>query len=64
LPANWTVQWWDGKAWQPVKPTSGYETKADGFSRVSFAPVEANRIRLRIEVDERATAGIYEWRVQ
>jgi DUF1680 family protein len=64
LPANWTVQWWDGKAWKPVKSSSGYETKADAFSQVSFEPVETNRIRLRIEVDERATAGIYEWRVQ
>ncbi len=64
LPADWQVLVWTGERFRPVTARSGYETRRDGFSSVEFAPVETTRIRLRIEVDERATAGIYEWRVE
>lgn len=64
LPVDWQVQVWTGERFSPAPVRGGYETRKDGFSRVEFAPVETTRIRLRIEVDERATAGIYEWRVE
>jgi hypothetical protein len=64
LPVDWQVLVWTGERFSPVTVRGKYETKKDGFSGVEFAPVETTRIRLRIEVDERATAGIYEWRVR
>lgn len=64
LPVNWRVQVWTRERFSPAAVRGGYETRKDGFSRVEFTPVETTRIRLRIEVDERAAAGIYEWRVE
>lgn len=63
LPESWEVLWWDGNRWQPVSGASPYEIRKDGFSRARFTPVQTNRIRLAVQLRERNTAGILEWRV-
>ncbi|MEK7405776.1 MAG: beta-L-arabinofuranosidase domain-containing protein [Acidobacteriota bacterium] len=62
LPQSWLVLWWDRDRWQPVSPTSAYEVRRDGFSRVRFNPIETNKLRLIVELRERSTAGLLEWR--
>ncbi len=63
LPESWSVVYWDGRAWQPVSASSGYELRADRFSRVSFTPVETTRIRVMAQMRERYGAGICEMKV-
>ncbi|MCZ2080461.1 MAG: glycoside hydrolase family 127 protein [Bryobacteraceae bacterium] len=62
LPAAWKVVWWDGAAWRDVSGSSGYESRVDGFSVVSFSPVETTRLRLEVKTAA-GGVGIYEWRI-
>jgi hypothetical protein len=64
LPAAWRLLYWDGARFQPVSGISEYELLKNGFSRARFDPVESTRLRLEVQLRERSTAEILEWRVE
>lgn len=63
LPSSWSLQWWDGSAWKPVKGVPTYPTEKDRFNRVRFTAVRATAIRLLATTQGRQSAGILEWRI-
>jgi hypothetical protein len=64
VPANWRVLYKAGDAWKEVKPASTYETKLDGYSRVSFEPVETSALRIEAKLKPDFSGGILEWKCQ
>ena len=62
LPSSWRLVYWDGNSWRPVGGISQYEIRRDEFSRVQFDRVTTTRLRLEVQLPERGTAGILEWR--
>lgn len=62
LPASWQILWWDGAVWQPVESSAGYETVKDRFSQVRFKSVNTIALRLKTELRDGASAGIFAWR--
>ncbi len=63
LPAAWEVLYWSGKRWEAVQGATGYEIRKDRFSRVRFSPLETSRVRLKVQLQERYSAGVLELRV-
>ncbi|MCC6406208.1 MAG: hypothetical protein IT453_03510, partial [Planctomycetes bacterium] len=65
-PKAWRVTYWSGDAWAPVEPTHGTEfgVKKDVFNHVTFAPIEATRLRLELALGSDVSAGILEWRAE
>ena len=60
VPASWRIEWWDGERWQPVAGTSGYDTRKDGYNRVSFAPVETTALGIDVQLKRGYSGGISE----
>ena len=42
----------------------GYGCLADQYNRTAFDPVEADGLRLEVQLPENFSAGIHEWRVE
>ena len=63
VPASWRVLVKKGEAWQPVTGASEYGTKPDQFNKVTFDPVETKEIRVEVQLQEKFSGGILEWRV-
>jgi hypothetical protein len=48
----------------PGSYSSAYECAADRYNRTTFDPVETDGLRLEVQLPERFSAGIHEWRVE
>jgi hypothetical protein len=66
LPDEWTVEYsasgktGDYIVWKAVTATSSYTVNTDDWSDVSFAPIKAKRIRIKVKLNEKFAAGIHE----
>jgi uncharacterized protein len=63
-PASWQLLYKDGAEWKPVETNDQYGVSLDRYNRVSFKPVETRSLRLELNLQPGASAGIEEWRVQ
>ncbi len=54
----------DGDEWKPVEAQGSYPVRKDQYNRVEFKPVETGSLRLILDLQPDASAGIQEWRVQ
>ena len=61
LPKGWHVLCRDGENWKEVSSPSGYPIAADQMNQASFAPVTTSALRLEVQLQEGATAGLFEW---
>ncbi|HSW46203.1 MAG TPA: beta-L-arabinofuranosidase domain-containing protein [Phycisphaerae bacterium] len=64
VPKSWQVMWKKQDKWEPVEPLGLYTTAKDGWNRVDFKPVPTLELRLEVQLQENAGAGIIEWRVR
>jgi hypothetical protein len=64
VPGSWRLLWWDGKDWRPVAHASAYGVAKDRFNGVTFDPVSTTKLRIEVELQPGASAGILEWRVK
>ena len=63
LPKSWRVLYRDGDNWEEVHSSSGYPVQADQMNEAAFTPVNTPAIRLEVQLQEGATAGLFEWGV-
>jgi hypothetical protein len=63
VPASWRVLIRKGEMWEPVTGASEYGTKPDQFNKVTFDAVETKEIRIEVQLQEKFSGGILEWRV-
>jgi uncharacterized protein len=64
LPASWKLLYRDGDEWKPVEAEGPYRVTKDEFDHLTFRPVQTQSLRLMLEMQPNASAGIQEWRVQ
>jgi hypothetical protein len=64
LPGSWKLQYREGDAWKDVQASIPYSVEADRFNRVEFSRVTTPALRIEAQLQEGATAGILEWRVE
>jgi hypothetical protein len=63
LPKSWRVLYRLDDEWQPVENRDEYGLLKDQFNRVRIAPVKTDGLRLEVELQDRFSGGILEWRV-
>jgi hypothetical protein len=63
LPKSWRVLYRDGDSWKEVSAKGTYPVLVDQDSKVVFEPVTTSALRVEAQLDDSATAGIFEWRV-
>ena len=64
LPKSWGLLYRDNGQWKPVANPSEYGCAPDKYNRTTFEPVETDALRLEVQLPERFSAGIHEWRVE
>jgi len=64
VPASWRILYKSGNTWKPVDNISPYGVEKDKFNRVRFKPARTTALRLEIQLEEKFSAGIHEWRVK
>ena len=64
LPASWKLHYRDGGEWHPVTNPSGFGCAIDTYNRTSFDVVATDALRLEVQLPEKMSAGIHEWRVE
>jgi hypothetical protein len=64
LPRSWKIQYREGDTWKDVQTSAPYTVAADRFNRADFAAVTTSALRIDAQLQDGATAGILEWRVE
>ena len=64
LPKSWQLSYRENGEWKPVKNPSEYGCSGDRYNRTTFDTVETDALRLEVQLTERFSAGIHEWRVE
>jgi len=64
LPASWKLLAKVGGQWKEVTNPSGYGVEKDRYNRTTFDPIEAEGLRLEVQLPDRFAAGIHEWKVE
>ncbi|MBK7876721.1 MAG: glycoside hydrolase family 127 protein [Planctomycetes bacterium] len=63
-PKAWRALWKDGAEWKPVALASGsFGVAKDVPNEARFAPVTTRALRLEVELQDGASGGLLEWRV-
>jgi hypothetical protein len=61
LPKSWRLLYRDGDNWREVTPRAGYSLAADQINEAEFEPVTTLAVRLEVQLEDGATAGIFKW---
>ncbi len=64
VPASWRLFYRRGVEWVPVDTADGYDTAADAYNTVRFAPVRTKGLRLEVRLQDGMSAGIQDWKVR
>jgi hypothetical protein len=51
LPKTWQILYWDGDEWRSVKNKTFYEVEKDKFNKMTFEPVETEKLRLQMQLN-------------
>jgi len=63
LPVSWRLLYRQGEQWKPVSNPSGYGCEKDKYNRTTFDPVVTTGLRIEVQLPEKFSAGIHEWKV-
>jgi DUF1680 family protein len=64
VPKSWRVLYKSGGKWLPVKNLDSYGVEKDKYNTVRFSPVQTQGLRLEIQLPEKFSSGIQEWKVK
>jgi hypothetical protein len=64
VPKSWRILYRDGEEWKPVANIGPYGVERDKYNGVTFEKVRTNGLRLEVQLQDRFSAGIHEWRVK
>jgi hypothetical protein len=61
LPKSWRLLYRDGDDWKEVISPSGYPLAPDQINQVDFHPVTTPALRIEVQLEDGATAGLFKW---
>jgi hypothetical protein len=61
LPKSWRLLYRDGEDWKEVVSPGGYPLTADQLTDLGFNPVTTSALRLEVQLQDGATAGLFKW---
>ncbi|MBN2138475.1 MAG: glycoside hydrolase family 127 protein [Sedimentisphaerales bacterium] len=63
IPQSWRLLYDDAGQLKPVPNPSKFTTEKDKFNKVTFDPIETDKLRMELNLRENVSAGILEWRI-
>jgi hypothetical protein len=63
VPQSWKLLYKSGAQWKEVRKTSAYGVAPDKFNKVTFRTINTTGLRLEVQLQNGASGGILEWRV-
>ncbi len=63
-PKSWRILYRDGRQWRPVYTTDAYGVEKDKYNKVTFETVKTDALRLEVQLPDKFSAGMHEWRVK
>jgi len=63
-PKSWRVLYRENGEWKPVAHPTGYGCEKDHYNRATFDAVETDGLRLDVEMPERFSSGLLQWKVE
>ena len=64
IPSSWKLLFRAGNSWRPVVNLVDYEVSKDQYDTLTFEPVRTSALRLELQLQEKFSAGIIEWKVR
>ena len=65
VPDSWKIYYKDAQGqWQPVANADAYPVDKGAACTVNFTPVKTTAVKLEVKINERLSAGLYEWSVK
>ena len=65
VPDAWAIYYKDAQGkWQPVAGADGYPRQKGSACTVNFTPVETTALKLEVKINEKLSAGVFEWDVK
>jgi hypothetical protein len=64
MPKSWQVLYREKGEWKPVAHPSGYGCEGNRYNRATFDAVETDGLRLDVEMPDKFSAGVLQWRVE
>ena len=63
-PKSWRVLYREHGEWKPVAHPSGYGCEKDRYNRTTFDAIETDGLRLDVEMPEKFSSGLLQWKVE
>jgi hypothetical protein len=63
VPQSWKLFYRVGERWLPVEGPAEFGVQRDTYNRVNFKPVEAEGLRINVQLQPNFSGGILEWKV-
>ena len=63
-PQSWRVLYRENGEWKPVAHATGSGCEKDHYNRTSFDPVGTDGLRLDVQMPEKFSSGILQWKVE
>ena len=63
VPASWQVLYRESGAWKPLPKPDHYSVEADQYNTVHFDALQADALRLEVQLQEGYSGGILDWRI-
>jgi hypothetical protein len=64
VPKSWTLLYKDGGNWKPVKTTATFGVEKDKYNTTEFEPIETRAVRVEINLQEKFSGGVLEWKIE
>ena len=65
VPDSWKLYYKDAQGqWQPVEDADAYPVEKGAACTVNFKPVKTTAMKLEVKINERLSAGVFEWSVK
>ena len=64
IPDEWEILYLNGNIWEPVKANVPYKVTKNGWDSLSFKPVKASAVKIKVKLNRDYSSGIYEWVVE
>lgn len=64
IPDEYEMLYLYGNVWKPVDANTPYKITKDGWDSLSFSPVKATAVKLKVKLNKDFASGIYEWIIE
>jgi hypothetical protein len=64
IPDEWEILYLDENIWKSVGSRSGSRIAKDNWNIIKFKPVRASSLKIKVKLNKKYSAGIYEWIVK